>query len=230
MPIPSPHSGETESEFISRCAGDKAMNQEFPENDQRLGVCYTSWRRHLGKAGSPMLVGLVAPSGSGKSWASKHLRKRYGFKRVHAGAPVKWGFRKGFGLSRQDVDGKRKDRPNMKLGGVAPRAPLEAMSKGVHDTAPMATTIAMRPKIMRAMGKGRDVVVDGVRSEKEANFIKDQGGHIVGIDTGKSVDPSKPTDLMQADIILDHVVKAEPDKKSVRAGIDKLMTKLMAAG
>jgi len=39
MPIPKPHSGEGESEFISRCAS-RLIGEEGYENDQALAICY----------------------------------------------------------------------------------------------------------------------------------------------------------------------------------------------
>ncbi len=46
MPIPKPKDNETEEEFISRCMGNDTMNEEYPENDQRAAVCYSSYRRN----------------------------------------------------------------------------------------------------------------------------------------------------------------------------------------
>lgn len=45
MPIPSPHSKEKQSEFISRCAGDSVMNKEYPDSKQRVAVCYSQWKQ-----------------------------------------------------------------------------------------------------------------------------------------------------------------------------------------
>lgn len=42
MPIPSPHSGEDQSTFISRCMSD--MSGEFKDNSQRAAVCHQAWR------------------------------------------------------------------------------------------------------------------------------------------------------------------------------------------
>jgi len=39
MPIPKPHSGEGESEFVSRCAS-QLIGEEGYENDQALAICY----------------------------------------------------------------------------------------------------------------------------------------------------------------------------------------------
>jgi len=49
-PLPSPKKGEERKAFIKRCAGSKAMNAEFPDNAQRVGVCFSQWRKvHGGK-------------------------------------------------------------------------------------------------------------------------------------------------------------------------------------
>lgn len=45
MPIPIPRKGETRDNFIPRCMSDPVMNKEFPDRQQRAGVCFTSWRR-----------------------------------------------------------------------------------------------------------------------------------------------------------------------------------------
>ena len=45
MPIPKPNAGEDHGTFISRCMGDKVMNDDYPEQTQRAAVCYASWRK-----------------------------------------------------------------------------------------------------------------------------------------------------------------------------------------
>lgn len=44
MPIPKPKSGETESEFMSRCMSNDSMQSEFSDQDQRVAVCLDSFR------------------------------------------------------------------------------------------------------------------------------------------------------------------------------------------
>jgi dephospho-CoA kinase len=177
-----------------------------------------------------MLLGVMAPAGSGKSKAGKHLRRAYGFKRLHAGAPVKQAMRAGFALSKDAVDGGGKEKPNMQLGGIAPRPVMEHVSEAVATHAPKATALALHPKIMKAMSAGRHVVVDGVRQQAEAALIHKMGGRLVAIDTGKSPDPAKPMDLLQAALVADHVVSAPSGKKKeLKAAVDALMHKLMSA-
>jgi len=44
VPIPKPRQGEQESDFIARCASNQTMNDDYPDNSVRLGICYTQWR------------------------------------------------------------------------------------------------------------------------------------------------------------------------------------------
>ncbi|MDP2720238.1 MAG: HK97 family phage prohead protease [Dehalococcoidia bacterium] len=44
MPIPKPTTDESQEDFLARCAGDDIMNDEYPDKDQRVAVCYQSWR------------------------------------------------------------------------------------------------------------------------------------------------------------------------------------------
>lgn len=46
MPLPKPHKGEKEKDFISRCMSDDVINEDYPDNDQRLAVCYSIWNRN----------------------------------------------------------------------------------------------------------------------------------------------------------------------------------------
>jgi signal peptide peptidase SppA len=43
--MPSPHKGEKEKEFISRCMGDSEANKTFPDQAQRAAFCYSQWER-----------------------------------------------------------------------------------------------------------------------------------------------------------------------------------------
>ena len=41
MPIPNRNAGEGQSDFISRCMGDKVMNREYSDSKQRAAICYS---------------------------------------------------------------------------------------------------------------------------------------------------------------------------------------------
>lgn len=44
MPLPKPSDDESEAQFIDRCMDDETMIEDFPDSDQRLGVCFSQWR------------------------------------------------------------------------------------------------------------------------------------------------------------------------------------------
>lgn len=41
--LPTPSSDDTEDKFISRCMRNNKMKEEFPNYEQRVGVCYSQW-------------------------------------------------------------------------------------------------------------------------------------------------------------------------------------------
>jgi len=46
MPIPKPHSGESEADFLKRCMSDNVMVNEY-DQEQRTAICRTSYSEHL---------------------------------------------------------------------------------------------------------------------------------------------------------------------------------------
>lgn len=44
MPLPKPKADETQEQFVSRCMSDNQMMIEYKRQDQRLAVCYVTWR------------------------------------------------------------------------------------------------------------------------------------------------------------------------------------------
>jgi len=48
MPIPKPHEGETEEEFIQRCMSNETMMEDFPDEKQRFAVCMSQLRSDEG--------------------------------------------------------------------------------------------------------------------------------------------------------------------------------------
>ena len=45
MPLPTPHNGETQSEFVSRCVKSLNDSGEFESNNQRVAVCYSQFKK-----------------------------------------------------------------------------------------------------------------------------------------------------------------------------------------
>lgn len=45
MPLMNPKKTEKQKDFVSRCAGDSTMVKEFPNQKQRIAVCYSQFKR-----------------------------------------------------------------------------------------------------------------------------------------------------------------------------------------
>lgn len=43
--MPTPRSGETERQFVDRCMSDEEAKRDFPDNEQRLAFCGSTYRR-----------------------------------------------------------------------------------------------------------------------------------------------------------------------------------------
>lgn len=43
MPKPQPNSGESQDDFMARCMSDETMQDEYPDDDQRVAVCMTTF-------------------------------------------------------------------------------------------------------------------------------------------------------------------------------------------
>ena len=172
-----------------------------------------------------MIIGITGPSGSRKTAISKHLAKRHGFARMHAGMPVKKGFRAGFELGPEHTSGKAKDHPTQLLGGAITREAMEAVGKALHDAAPKATSAVLQRRLAQ-LGQGSDVVVDGVRSPIEAATLRRLGGVMIRADNGTVADPSKPLDLMQSTIKVDYTVDTSGKKKDRKAAADRMLADL----
>ena len=45
MPLPSPRGKQNKKDFISNCMSSEKMKKEFPNDKQRLAVCYSQHKR-----------------------------------------------------------------------------------------------------------------------------------------------------------------------------------------
>lgn len=47
MPLPSPQSGQNKKQFVSSCMSNKTMTEEFPNEKQRVTVCYSKYKQSI---------------------------------------------------------------------------------------------------------------------------------------------------------------------------------------
>ena len=48
MPLPTPRTGESRDDFVSRFMSNEQAKRDFPEQEQRLAVAFSTWRKHRG--------------------------------------------------------------------------------------------------------------------------------------------------------------------------------------
>lgn len=176
-----------------------------------------------------MIIGLTGPSGAHKTAAARRLARAHGFKRLHAGQPVKDAVRLGMGLRRRDTERKGKDQPNARLRGTTPRVVLEATSAAWHATAPRFTADELGRRLREHVAAGRHVVVEGVRQQAEADQIRRMGGKIWRMDNGAAHDPTLPMDRLQAAIQADAVIDSRGDKADLKRNVDEELMRCFGA-
>ncbi len=174
---------------------------------------------------TPILVGLVAPSGAGKSTVAKHLKKTHGFVGTHAGYPVKKAIQQGFDLDEAHVDGHLKREPCDIFGGTTPKIVLDHAGEAIARVAPMATANKLKERL-KDMSAYPRVVVDGVRQEAEADVIRKAGGHMTRISPQLKPKKKFPMDVRSEAIKADFTVDNTVSKKQTKAQLDKIIEQL----
>lgn len=71
MPIPTPKGNESQDNFVSRCVSSEVVQNEFDSQDQRLAVCYSTWRRSQTKS-NPRKFKDIA-QGNNVPWSRKRI-------------------------------------------------------------------------------------------------------------------------------------------------------------
>lgn len=172
-------------------------------------------------------LGFIGPSGSGKGVAVDRLRERWRFHRVHVGQAVKDACAAGLNLSHDQVDGHLIDAPADELGGAAPRAVLEAVGKAMHDAAPLAKGIRLKADLH--WSGHQLVVVDGIRSQEDADAARAIGAFIVRIVRGdRPGDPNKPMDVLQAPVPADLTITNDGTVYMLQGQIDAIAQRRIA--
>ena len=122
-----------------------------------------------------LLIGIVAPAGSGKTVVAKHLEEAHGFTRMRFAHNLKAMLKAGLGLTDEQLDGKDKMVALAEFGGCTPRHLMQTLGtewgrRMVHSD---IWTNAWRATARRVEGS---IVVDDVRFPNEAAAIRAEGG------------------------------------------------------
>lgn len=127
------------------------------------------------------LVALTGPAGCGKTTIACALEQR-GFVRVRFAGPVK-DMARALGLSEAQVDGDLKEVPCDLLCGKSPRQLLQWIGTELGRNmvgADLWVNVAMQ-RIDELLAAGRDVVVDDLRFNNEAEALAARGALMFGL-------------------------------------------------
>jgi hypothetical protein len=191
--------------------------------------CTHPSHRSAGPPAGPMIFGLVAPSGGGKTTVCDHLRDKHCFVRIHVADPLKFAFCQMFNVGREFCEQPLIDQPAAFLGGVAPRTVLEHLGTRLHEVAPLALPMTLLDRVGDVLdaNPAARIVVDGIRRQTEATAVRRLDGAVIRME-GKAVDPSKPCDLSQVEIAADYTLRWTTRLGELRAAVDRIVAE--AAG
>ncbi len=133
----------------------------------------------------PAVIGFCGLSGSGKSFAARHLTSRHAYRRTRFAEPLK-AMLLAFGCSPAEVDGPLKGEPSETLCGKTPRQVMQWLGTewGRDLVGGDLWLNAWRRRVaeIRSIAPEARIVVDDVRFLNEAHAIWELGGKVVRID------------------------------------------------
>ncbi len=114
MPLSLPHKDEEKDTFISRCMSE--MKEEFPDNDQRLAVCFQQWKDKdkEKKSSAPQMQRRFVPDSEFRVVEENKKPKIVGYAAVFDKfSEDMWGFREKVAKGAFQESIKRKDDVRM---------------------------------------------------------------------------------------------------------------------
>lgn len=180
---------------------------------------------------TPILIGLAGPMGVGKSSVAAHLHLERGWHPPVAFAdPLKDGICAMFGITREQLEQIKRAELEL-VPGVPLRRALQTL--GTEWGRSLSGDIwveAMRKRINRLVlwQELPGIVIDDVRFENEAAFIRAHGGIVIHVRNGDPAFPrnshvsEKPLAIADNDLVIDNIGTTNELYRQV----DKLMARI----
>lgn len=180
---------------------------------------------------TPILIGLAGPMGVGKSSVAAHLHLERGWHPPVAFAdPLKDGICAMFGITREQLEQIKRAEQEL-VPGVPLRRALQTL--GTEWGRSLSGDIwveAMRKRINRLVlwQELPGIVIDDVRFENEAAFIRAHGGIVIHVRNGDPTFPrnshvsEKPLAIADNDLVIDNIGTTNDLYRQV----DKLMARI----
>ena len=135
------------------------------------------------------VLGISGKRGSGKSLLCDPYLKMRGFQVFSFADPLKEDVRKAYGLTKEHTDGKLKELPCDKLGGLTPREAMiaEGEIRRRFSTNGLYWVKKLFEEKIKFLRKEDWVVISDVRFKNEANYIKQNGGTLIRLERSKAL-------------------------------------------
>lgn len=154
------------------------------------------------------LIAFTGPAGAGKTTAADILVAE-GWERIKFAAPLKEMMRSLYrfaGVPEEGIEarieGRLKEEPDPVLLMATPRHAMQTLGTewGRDMIRSQLWVHLWKAKVWRALGEGRDVVVDDCRFYNEGEAILDLGGLIVGVaGRDKGLHPDHPSERLDVE-------------------------------
>ena len=138
-----------------------------------------------------MIIGIIGKAGSGKSTISDHLVLKHMFLHNSFASSLKESAKQIFGLSYAQLYGNEKDVIDLTLG-ITPRFILQQLgtevARNIHKDTWLISLERNIEGTENLLGKEHDWVIDDVRFNNEAEWIRSKGGFLLKVTRDNSID------------------------------------------
>lgn len=172
-----------------------------------------------------LIIGFYGKAKSGKDTASEYLVKKYNYKRYAFATPIKQACKILYNFTDDEL--YNDNFKNIKnKNGIIPREKFTKLGDMCKNDNPNFFIERLKLDIDKRLGP---VVISDVRYENEINFIKNNGGYIIGINRNienlsghLGLHSSEQIDLNKSDFIIENNSSLENFYKN----IDELLLNL----
>lgn len=136
-----------------------------------------------------VIIGLVAPKGSGKTVVADKLCSKYNFVKFSVGDPLKHAIMHIFDLKQEQLWGNQKEIIDS-FWEVTPRELMqyigtdifrETFSKKYPNIGKNIWVLSLEKKIQDELPRNKNIVIDDIRFPNEMALIEKYNGHIIKI-------------------------------------------------